>query len=355
MTQVYIRPMGVLWGRDADAAVKAGLGGRLGGGRAAFSSMEIVRRDGREINRERCTYSEIAGSRDAQLKARLAHIESPRAALGGLAMNRPSIMGIVNVTPDSFSDGGEAANTVDAVALGMKLASDGADIIDIGGESTRPGSDGITIEEEGRRVLPVVRELSTQGLKVSIDTRKPQIMRAAVEAGAVMINDVSALRFDVESLTTVVKLKKPVCLMHAQGDPKTMQVNPVYEDVVLDVFDELELLIDKAVSEGLPRSLILADPGIGFGKTYRHNLDLLQSLALFHGLGTALMVGASRKAFIGALTAEKTPKERLFGSLGAALAAAAQGVHVLRVHDVRATVQALTVWRAAVEPEAASL
>jgi dihydropteroate synthase len=355
MTELYIRPMGLLWGSDADAAVASGQAGRLAGGRAAFWSAEIIRRDGRDIRRERHSYSDIAQSRDELLKNRLAYIETPRAALSGLSMDKPSIMGIVNVTPDSFSDGGEAGTTVEAVSLGLKLAGEGANIIDIGGESTRPGSEGITIEEECRRVLPVVRELSARGLKVSIDTRKAQIMREAVEAGASMINDVAALRFDADSRATVAELKKPVCLMHAQGEPQTMQINPVYEDVVLDVFDELEMLIGKAMSAGLPRSLILADPGIGFGKTYRHNLDILQSLGLYHGLGVALVVGASRKAFIGVLTGEPTPRDRIFGSVAAALAAAAQGAQVLRVHDVKATAQALRVWGATVEPAVSGL
>jgi dihydropteroate synthase len=264
-------------------------------------------------------------------------------------------MGIVNVTPDSFSDGGEYWGREDAIAHGAALAAEGASIVDIGGESTRPGSEGISLEEERRRVIGVVQELGKRGIKVSIDTRKPEIMKAAVTAGAVLINDITALRFDAASRTVVAALKRPVCLMHARGEPRTMQDNPTYQNVVLDVFDELESFIAEAEAAGLERSMLLADPGIGFGKTYRHNLEVLRSLGIYHGLGVALVVGASRKGFIGALTGESAGKDRAFGSIGVALAAAAQGAQILRAHDVKATVQALRLWRAVTEPGSSGL
>jgi dihydropteroate synthase len=289
------------------------------------------------------------------LREKLAIIEAARAPIAGIEMAEPSIMGIINVTPDSFSDGGEAATLEDALARGLKLAEEGARIIDVGGESTRPGSEAVSVDEERSRVLTVVGELSARGYKISIDTRKPAIMQEAVRAGAAMINDVTALRFDADSRAMVARLKCPVCLMHAQGDPKTMQINPVYEDVVLDVFDGLEEFIAEAERAGLPRSMILADPGIGFGKTYRHNLDILRSLTVYHGLGVPLVIGASRKAFIGALTGEKTGKDRVSGSIGAAMAAASQGVQILRVHDVKATAQALKVWRACIKPSSSGI
>jgi dihydropteroate synthase len=267
----------------------------------------------------------------------------------------PAVMGIINVTPDSFSDGGEHMRMEDAIAHGARLAEEGATIIDVGGESTRPGSEGISIEEERNRVIGIVAELSRRGHAVSIDTRKPDIMEEAAKAGAALINDVTALRFDARSLKVAAALKLPVCLMHARGEPRTMQVNPTYDHVVLDVFDELEGFIAQAETAGLPRQMQLADPGIGFGKTYRHNLEILRSLSLFHGLGVALVVGASRKAFIGALTDEKTAKHRVFGSIGAAIAAAAQGAQIVRVHDVKASVQALAVWRASIEPRSSGL
>ena len=264
-------------------------------------------------------------------------------------------MGIINVTPDSFSDGGQHLRMEDAVAHGARLAEEGAAILDVGGESTRPGSEGISIEEERSRVIGIVAELSRRGHAVSIDTRKPEIMKDAAKAGAVLINDVTALRFDGNSPKVAAALKLPVCLMHARGEPRTMQLNPTYDNVVLDVFDELERFIAQAEAAGLPRQMQLADPGIGFGKTYRHNLEILRSLSLYHGLGVALVVGASRKAFIGALTEEKTAKYRVFGSIGAAIATAAQGAQILRVDDVKASVQALTVWRSSIEPRSSGL
>jgi dihydropteroate synthase len=355
MTQIYIRPIGLVWGEDAEVAIGETAAGRIAGGSTAFALAEIISRNGREIRRERRSYKDISRSGETVLREKLARIEAARAPVAGIEMAEPSIMGIVNVTPDSFSDGGEAATLEDALARGLKFAEEGALIIDVGGESTRPGSDAISIEEERSRVLRVIGELSARGHKVSIDTRKPAIMREAVEAGAAMINDVTALRFDADSRAIAAGLKCPVCLMHAQGDPKTMQINPVYEDAVLDVFDELEEFIAAAERGGLPRSLILADPGIGFGKTYRHNLDILGSLTVYHGLGVALVIGASRKAFIGALTGEKTGKDRVFGSVGAAIAAASQGVQILRVHDVKATAQALKVWGACIKPSASGI
>ncbi|HEY7749262.1 MAG TPA: dihydropteroate synthase [Aestuariivirgaceae bacterium] len=355
MTRFYIRPMGLLAGEDADAAVAQGTAGRIGGGGIAFALVELIIREGPRIERAHRSFREVSSSRESSIGEKLGLILEPRTAVAGVDMTQASIMGIINVTPDSFSDGGEAARKEDAIARGIEFAKDGAAIIDVGGESTRPGSDGISIDEERCRVLTVISELGGRGLKVSIDTRKPQIMEEAVKAGAAMINDVTALRFDPESRRTAAKLKRPVCLMHAQGDPKTMQNNPVYEDVVLDVFDELQDLIEKAVSAGLPRGLLLADPGIGFGKTYRHNLEILQKLSVYHGLGVPLVVGASRKAFIGAITGEPAGKARAHGSVGMAIAAAGQGAQILRVHDVKATSQALKAWRAATEPSALRL
>lgn len=355
MTQIYIRPIGLLWGEDAEAAIAEAAAGRIAGGSTAFTLAEIISRNGKEIRRERRNYRDISHSRDRVLKEKLALIEAARAPVAGIEMAEPLVMGIVNVTPDSFSDGGEAATLEDALARGLKLAEEGARIIDVGGESTRPGSEAVSVDEERSRVLRVVGELSARGHKISIDTRKPAIMQEAVRAGAAMINDVTALRFDADGRATVARLKCPVCLMHAQGDPKTMQINPVYEDVVLDVFDELEKFIAEAEKAGLPRSMILADPGIGFGKTYRHNLEILRAVSVYHGLGVPLVIGASRKAFIGALTGEKTGKDRVFGSVGAAIAAASQGVQILRVHDVKASAQALKVWHACIKPSSSGI
>ena len=192
-------------------------------------------------------------------------------------MSAPQVMGIINVTPDSFSDGGDTPDTPSAVAHGRRLAEEGAAILDVGGESTRPGSEGVPEDAERSRVIPVIEALCRLGHTVSIDTRKAAVMDAATAAGAVMINDVSALSFEAGSRATAARLQRPTILMHARGDPKTMQVNPTYDDVVLDVFDFLADAIERAVAAGLPRSLLLADPGIGFGKTFRHNLEILAS------------------------------------------------------------------------------
>jgi dihydropteroate synthase len=355
MTRIYIRPIGLLWGEDAEAAVASGTAGWLAGGPAAFGLADLILRDGKTIESEQRSYRDLLSSRDKLIAERLALITSRRARLFGSELPTPTVMGIINATPDSFSDGGEHMRTEDAVAHGARLAEEGAAIIDIGGESTRPGSEGIPIEEEHRRVIPIVAELSSRGHAVSIDTRKPEIMKVAAKAGAVLINDVTALRFDARSPEVAAALKLPVCLMHARGEPRTMQIDPTYDNVVLDVFDELESFIARAEQAGLPRQMQLADPGIGFGKTYRHNLEILRCLSLYHGLGVALVVGASRKAFIGALTDEKTAKHRVFGSIGGAIAAAAQGAQILRVHDVKASVQALTVWRSSIEPRSSGL
>jgi dihydropteroate synthase len=352
---LYIRPIGLLWGEDAETAVANGTAGWLAGGPAAFGMAELILRDGKTIEGEQRGYRDLLASRDTLIAERLLRITAPRVPAVRTELRIPAVMGIINVTPDSFSDGGDHLRMEDAVSHGARLAEEGAAIIDIGGESTRPGSEGISIEEERKRVIGIVAELSSRGHAVSIDTRKPEIMKEAAKAGAVLINDVTALRFNVRSREVAAALKLPVCLMHARGEPRTMQVNPTYENVVLDVFDELESFIAQAEAFGLPRQMQLADPGIGFGKTYRHNLEILRCLSLYHGLGVALVVGASRKAFIGALTDEKTAKHRTFGSIGAAIAAAAQGAQIVRVHDVKATVQALALWRASIDPRSSGL
>jgi dihydropteroate synthase len=256
-------------------------------------------------------------------------------------------MGIVNVTPDSFSDGGRRLDPEAAVAHGLRLEAEGADILDIGGESTRPGAEPVGIEEELRRVIPVVAALAAQAhVPVSIDTRNAEVMHHAAEAGARIVNDVAALGHDPDALRVAAETGLPVVLMHAQGDPRTMQLDPRYDDVVLDVYDWLEARIAVCEAAGIPRTRLVVDPGIGFGKTLAHNLALIASLSIFHGLGCAILLGASRKSFIGRLAGGAGPDRRLPGSLAAALIGAAQGVQALRVHDVAATRQALAVWEA---------
>jgi dihydropteroate synthase len=261
--------------------------------------------------------------------------------------SRPLVMGVINATPDSFSDGGHFAHPEAAVMQARKLMAQGADILDIGGESTRPGAELVDIQEELSRVLPILEAIRREcSIAISIDTRKPDVARAAVAAGADCWNDVSALTFAPDSLATAVSLDVPVVLMHAQGDPKTMQQDPQYRDVTGDVLNFLVGRIGQAVQGGLKLSNIIVDPGIGFGKTLEHNLTLLRDLPRFVALGRPVLIGASRKRFIAALDQGAEVGERLGGSVAAALFAAQHGAQILRVHDVAETRQALTVQKA---------
>ncbi|MGB0682485.1 MAG: dihydropteroate synthase [Magnetovibrionaceae bacterium] len=266
-------------------------------------------------------------------------------SFAGLSLDRPLVMGIVNVTPDSFSDGGDFASAKAAIDHGLRLADEGADIIDVGGESTRPGADVVTPEEEAARVVPVVSALARAGLTVSIDTRNAAVMSAAAEAGAAILNDVTALEGE-GSLETAARLQLPVILMHMQGSPGTMQANPVYGDVVAEVRDYLLGRARACEAAGLGAGQIAIDPGIGFGKTVDHNMALLRATGAFVETGYPVLIGVSRKSFIGKLAGIENPKDRLAGSIASALATVAQGAAILRVHDVAETVQACKVWTA---------
>lgn len=263
-----------------------------------------------------------------------------------LRLDRPRVMGIVNVTPDSFSDGGAHFDAGAAIAHGLALAAEGADILDVGGESTRPGAQAVSVEEELRRTIPVVEALSRQlAIPVGIDTSKPEVMRAAVAAGAGMINDVFALCRE-GALDAAAALGVPVVLMHMQGEPRGMQANPEYDDVVGEVHRFLAERVFAAEMAGIPRTRIVVDPGFGFGKTREHNLQLLAQLQRFTELGVPVLAGLSRKRTIGELTGRDDPRARVHGSVAAHLVAAQRGAMLLRVHDVAATVDALKVWEA---------
>lgn len=257
-------------------------------------------------------------------------------------------MGVVNVTPDSFSDGGETAVAAAAVERGLALAEEGADIIDVGGESTRPGAAPVSTEEELVRVLPVVRELAAAGVRVSIDTRRAEVMEAAITAGVGIVNDVTALTGDRRSLNVVAAAGVRVVLMHMQGEPRTMQLAPSYQDAAREVCRWLADRVAACEAAGIARDRIAVDPGIGFGKTVAHNADILARLGLYRDFGLAVVVGVSRKSFIARLSRGEPPHRRMPGSIAAALAAVQRGAHILRVHDVAATRQALTVWQAIV-------
>ncbi|QNN65691.1 dihydropteroate synthase [Sphingomonas rhizophila] len=340
--RTLIRPTGFVdspFGHDGQVA-------RLAGGLNWFATVELIHPDGR---REIRPVDGIEARFDDAMAADWARLTGPRKPLQlgqrTIRLDQPQVMGIVNATPDSFSDGGSYADARSAAEAGAAMAAAGAAIIDVGGESTRPGAKEVWEGDEIERVLPVVQQLAGGGTAVSIDTRKAAVMEAALGAGATLVNDVSALTWDPRSAEVVAAKGAPVVLMHHRGDPATMQDAPRYGDVLVEVFEWLEDRIAAAEEAGVSRANILVDPGIGFGKSVAHNLELLNGLALFHGLGCGVVVGASRKRMIGALSGEAPTDQRLPGSLTLALKAVEQGAQLVRVHDVPETVQALKVWR----------
>jgi dihydropteroate synthase len=346
MARTLIRPTAFVdspFGHDGKVA-------RLAGGLNWFAAVELIAVEGnRRVSSELISVSELESRLDEQVDPQWNSITGTRAPLQlgerVVRLDQPQVMGIINVTPDSFSDGGRLADAGAAVDAGVDMSTQGAAILDVGGESTRPGAKPVWAQDEIDRVLPVVERLARGGAAVSIDTRKSEVMSAALGAGARMINDVSALTFDPRSADTVAAAGVPVVLMHHLGPPETMQQDPRYEDVLVEVYLWLEERIAAAEAAGIARSNILVDPGFGFGKTVAHNLELMNGLALFHSLGCPVVVGASRKRTIGALSGEAPADQRLGGSIAFALKAAEQGAQILRVHDVPETVQALRIWR----------
>jgi len=309
----------------------------LAGGALWFTHAEAL---------ERKSLSEVIAAQDIPA-ASLARLTAPRANIAGLDMTQPHIMGILNATPDSFSDGGRYDGSGAAVIAALDMVSAGAAIIDVGGESTRPGADLVPDAQEIDRTAPVIAALGRESdVLVSIDTRKSNVAEAALGKGAGLVNDVSGFTFDPDLAPLCAKSGVPVCVMHSQGGPATMQDAPQYENVLLDVYDFLEERITALENAGVPRAHILVDPGIGFGKTQAHNLTILQNISLFHGLGCAILLGASRKRFIGSIGKAPRADARAPGSIAVGLAALAQGVQVLRVHDVAETAQAIRLWQA---------
>ena len=350
---IRLRPTGLLHGAAAAAALAAGEALPLAGGPAAFAWVEALAIDRGHMASAAAPLAALrrwaarrGGKTAAHIEAQLAAIAAPRPAWAGIALDRPRIMAIVNLTPDSFSDGGDLADPAAAIAAGRAMLAAGADIVDIGGESTRPGAAPVSPEEERRRVEPVIRALAQAGAAVSVDTRHAAVMAAALAAGARIVNDVTALTGDPAAPATAARSGAALVLMHMQGEPRTMQREPTYVSAPLEVADYLAGRIAACAAAGIPRERILVDPGIGFGKTLAHNLDILDRLALLHGLGCGVLLGVSRKSSIGRLTGVAEPKERLPGSLAGALYGLAQGVQVVRVHDVAQTRQALAVWQA---------
>jgi len=344
--RTLVRPTGFVdapFGHDGKVA-------RLAGGLNFFASVELLRvEDSRRVSAELLPVEGIEGRLDGDTAAQWAALTAPRQPLQlgdrTVRLDQPQVMGILNVTPDSFSDGGQLANAGSAVEAGVQMASEGAAILDVGGESTRPGAQTVWAQDEIERVRPVVERLAAGGSAVSIDTRKSEVMTAALQAGARLLNDVSALTFDPRAAELVAASGAPVILMHHLGSPETMQQDPRYDDVLVEIYVWLEERIAAAEAAGIDRSRILIDPGFGFGKTVAHNLELMNGLALFHSLGCPLVVGASRKRTIGALSNEAPADQRLGGSIAFALKAVEQGAQIVRVHDVPETVQALRIWR----------
>ena len=327
---IYARPL-VQSGPKPDEALL------LTGGPLWFSQAEVFGRDTppRFVS---------ASALPFDLQERLTE---QRAPIAGLDPATPQIMGILNTTPDSFSDGGQHSTPDAALRSALAMVEAGATLVDVGGESTRPGADYIDVETETARTAPVIAALRAQSVvPISIDTRKAEVAAAAVKAGANVINDVSGFTHDLDLADVAARASLPVCIMHAQGDPATMQDDPQYDNVCLDVYDFLAARIDALEAQGIARARMIVDPGIGFGKTVEHNLQLLRNISLFHGLGVPILLGVSRKGFIGKLGQAPDPTARAPGSVAVGLAALAQGVHILRVHDVAETAQALRLWQA---------
>lgn len=361
--RLYLRPLPI---GDPDilkqlAPANGAAAGRralpLAGGPLSFASVEVIRRgEGggaarsvAPIDRAPALFPDDPAAYQGWARA----VSAPRPAVAGLSLERPLIMGVLNVTPDSFSDGGRHADVSAAVAAGAAMAAAGADILDVGGESTRPGADEVTIEQEIARTVPVILGLREAGVTtpISIDTRKARVAQNAFAAGARIFNDVSALSFDPDNPRVAAELcdqfpDAGVVLCHSPSDPKTMQSRAVYDDVVADIYDALAERIAVCAEAGVPADRLIVDPGIGFGKTLAHNLALIRGLAVFHGLGAPVLLGASRKRFIGTLSGETLAERRGPGSIAVALMGAAKGAQILRVHDVAETAQALAVWRA---------
>jgi len=350
VTSAYLRPIALAESPQSEEGDAL----RLAGGMVYASRFAVILREGgKVISRNRYGARELQAALPdlpPEVAAQWQALQAPRPALQcgsrTIRLDQPQVAGILNVTPDSFSDGGKYSVQTDAaLAHGAAMLEAGAALIDIGGESTRPGAKAVWEGDEIERVVPVITGLAQSGAAISIDTRRAAVMDAALAAGAHVINDVSALRHDSRSAELVAAAGAPVILMHAPGDGEDLHADGHYGDVVLDVFDALRERRDAALAAGIAADRIVLDPGIGFGKGLAENLALINALPMFHALGHALMVGASRKRMIGALSNEARADERLGGSLALAMRALDAGIQLLRVHDVAETVQAVHVWR----------
>lgn len=339
-TELYLNPVGFTAGPARDAALAAGASRPLGGGWVTFSAVETV--TGATAQLGHASLEEAERLYPAEMEA----LTAPKPDFAGMSLDRPRILGIVNVTPDSFSDGGDFADPAHAIDRAFALAEAGADMIDVGGESTRPGSDPTPVDAEIARVVPVISACAKAGLAVSVDTRRAPVMRAAIDAGARVVNDITAFTDEAASLETVAASDASVILMHMQGTPGTMQANPVYTLASRDICAWLASRVAACEAAGIPKSRICIDPGIGFGKTDIHNMEILARAGMFHMTGCAVLFGVSRKSFIGRIAGVPDPKSRLPGTIAATAIALARGVQLHRVHDVAEARQALAIFAA---------
>lgn len=350
--KIYLRPVHYI----ESPQQHEGLSARLGGSMQWFCSVELITITEDETRRAIIpvhafddamqALPPVAAERAKRLYTNITASRAP-LQLGSrtIRLDQPQVMGILNVTPDSFSDGGENTEAQSALASAHAMTSAGAAMIDVGGESTRPGAAVVWEGDEITRTQPVIEKLSAAGTAISIDTRKAAVMEAAIAAGAGMINDISALLYDDRSLEVAQKSGATIAIMHAPSQGEDPHKNAIYQNIVTDIYDFLEDRISALIAEGIDKDKIIVDPGIGFGKSLSDNLAIINNLAIYHGLGCPILFGASRKRMIGALSKEEEASERLGGSVYLALRAIEQGAHIVRVHDVAETVQAVNVWR----------
>ena len=335
----YINPIGLVTGSAAETGVSSGKMVRLAGGVSAFSQIELISfTTGGQFENTIC--SSVRNNLD------LSKLTEARGAFAGIALSKPIIIGIVNVTPDSFYDGGKFFDKSAAIERVQFLSEAGADIVDIGGESTRPGAIAISTQEEIRRILPVIDAAVSMGVPVSVDTRKAKVMRESIAAGANIINDITGFSHDEQALGLIADSNVSIILSHIQGTPETMQLGPLYRLASTDIFDWLWRRVDICIAAGISRSRIAIDPGIGFGKLRGHNIEILDRAAMLHGIGCTVAIGVSRKSFMDSFVGGKSPKNRLPGTIMATAMALDRGIQIHRVHDVLAMRQAIEMWSA---------
>ncbi|MAW01313.1 MAG: dihydropteroate synthase [Candidatus Pelagibacter sp.] len=344
MVKFYVRPLELSYGSDAKRFVKLKLAKKLcGRNDISFSKLEIIKRD--KAVKKKIIYiqdlKQIELKNKNNIKNLIKNLISKRKPYLGINLNSPRLFGILNITPDSFSDGGLYFKKTLAVKHAKKLLKDGADIIDIGGESTRPGAKLISVNEEKKRILNIIKNLKK--FRISADTRKSEVMIDSIKNGAKIINDVSGLDYDKKSINVILRFKPNIILNHSKGNPQTMQKNPKYKNVLLDIYDYLENKINLLVNHGFKRDKIIVDPGIGFGKNLEHNLKLMSHIGIFHALGCPIMLGSSRKSFIAKVMKNRVTKNRIGGTIASVLTGANQGVQFFRVHDIASVKEALNI------------